>query len=731
MTAGSQVPAGGRPWRKDAASEANRGSHLSAIGASLPGTLREESAHARRAQPRAARRRRARRRTAAHRRRRRHRQDRHARAPRRAPHRPRRRPAAHPAAHLHAPRRRRDAAPRRGAPGGAAGIGAGGVAARASGAAPSTPSPRACCASTRATSAWSPTSPSWTAATPRTSCTSPARRSGSAAAARASRRSPRASTSTRAASTRSCRCPRSCARRFPWCQPAEAGLAQLFAALHRRQGGAAGARLRRPAALLARPARRPGRPARACASASTTCWSTSIQDTNALQADIVSLLRPGRHRRHLRRRRRPGHLRLPRRHGAQHPRLRAALPGRRGASRSRATTAPRRRSSRPPTRSSPRPPSAATRSSGRTRTDGGRPVLATCRDEDEQTQWLCERILEHREQGTRAQAARPCCSAPSTTPWRSRWSSRGATSRSTSTAACASSRWRTSRTSWPSCAWPRTRATPWPACACSAWCPASGPRRRRRCSRALGAAGGDFPAAWARRPRPRARARRLAGRRRALRARSPQPAPATCRRRSTPCAASTGRCSSAATTTSRRACATSSRSRRSRPARETRSQFLAELVLDPPAYTQELAGPPLLDEDYLILSHHALGQGPRVRRRLRHPRRRRQHPVGHGHRQRRRDRRGAPPALRRLHARPRAALRHPPAALLHAAVGQGRHARLRAALALPHRRPCSRTSSRSRRGRSRSRARRLPSSASPPPSIRAGVRSLWEAPAET
>jgi DNA helicase-2/ATP-dependent DNA helicase PcrA len=32
-------------------------------------------------------------------------------------------------------------------------------------------------------------------------------------------------------------------------------------------------------------------------------------------------------------------------------------------------------------------------------------------------------------------------------------------------------------------------------------------------------------------------------------------------------------------------------------------------VLDPPAYTQELAGPPLLDEDYLILStmHSAKG----------------------------------------------------------------------------------------------------------------------------
>jgi superfamily I DNA/RNA helicase len=41
----------------------------------------------------------------------------------------------------------------------------------------------------------------------------------------------------------------------------------------------------------------------------------------------------------------------------------------------------------------------------------------------------------------------------------------------------------------------------------------------------------------------------------------------------------------------------------------TRSEFLAELVLDPPSYTQELAGPPLLDEDYLVLStmHSAKG----------------------------------------------------------------------------------------------------------------------------
>jgi DNA helicase II / ATP-dependent DNA helicase PcrA len=42
---------------------------------------------------------------------------------------------------------------------------------------------------------------------------------------------------------------------------------------------------------------------------------------------------------------------------------------------------------------------------------------------------------------------------------------------------------------------------------------------------------------------------------------------------------------------------------------ERRGRFLAELTLDPPASTGDLAGPPLLDEDYLILStmHSAKG----------------------------------------------------------------------------------------------------------------------------
>ena len=49
---------------------------------------------------------------------------------------------------------------------------------------------------------------------------------------------------------------------------------------------------------------------------------------------------------------------------------------------------------------------------------------------------------------------------------------------------------------------------------------------------------------------------------------------------------------------------------RSPPRYETRERFLSELTLDPPQATGDEAGPPLLDEDYLVLStiHSAKGQ---------------------------------------------------------------------------------------------------------------------------
>ncbi len=47
---------------------------------------------------------------------------------------------------------------------------------------------------------------------------------------------------------------------------------------------------------------------------------------------------------------------------------------------------------------------------------------------------------------------------------------------------------------------------------------------------------------------------------------------------------------------------------------ESREHFLSDITLDPPAATGDLAGPPLLDEDYLILStiHSAKGQEWRI-----------------------------------------------------------------------------------------------------------------------
>ena len=58
----------------------------------------------------------------------------------------------------------------------------------------------------------------------------------------------------------------------------------------------------------------PTRPrARCCAAGSTTCWSTSTRTSTRIQVDIVRLLRPDGAGLTVRRRRRAGHLRVPRR----------------------------------------------------------------------------------------------------------------------------------------------------------------------------------------------------------------------------------------------------------------------------------------------------------------------------------------------------------------------------------------------------------------------------------
>ena len=86
----------------------------------------------------------------------------------------------------------------------------------------------------------------------------------------------------------------------------------------------------------------------------------------------------------------------------------------------------------------------------------------------------------------------------------------------------------------------------------------------------------------------------------------------------------------------------------------SRERFLSELTLDPPQSVGDEAGPPLLDEDFLILStiHSAKGQEwdavfvLNTADGL--------HPIGHGNRQARTDRGGAALALRRHDPRPRA-----------------------------------------------------------------------------
>ncbi len=448
------------------------------------------------------------------------------------------------------------------------------------------------------------------------------------------------------------------------------------------------------------------------------------QDTNALQADIVSLLRPGRQRRHLRGRRRPGHLRLPRRHRAQHPRLRAALPRRR-VSRSRATTAPRRPSWRPPTPSSPRPPSAATRSSGPSAATAAARSSPPAATKTSRRAGSCERILEHREQGTPLTHQAVLFRAQHHSLALEMELSR----RNIPFHKYGGLRFVEMAHVKDLVSFLRLAENPRDAMAglrVLGLVPGIGPKTAAALARSAGGRRRRLRRVGERQG-ARARARRVAGRRRAAAQPRRRRRPATCPPRCTPCAASTALCSSAATTTRRRACATSSRSRRSRRARPTAPQFLADLVLDPPAYTQELAGPPLLDEDYLILStmHSAKGLEFDVVYVMHAADGNIPSDMATG--SSRRDRRGAAPLLRRLHAGPRPALRHPPAALLHAAVGQGRHARLRAALAVPERGGAARTSPRCRPRpsrptptASRSSARHRPRSA--PASGRCGNR---------
>ena len=239
------------------------------------------------------------------------------------------------------------------------------------------------------------------------------------------------------------------------------------------------------------------------------------------------------------------------------------------------------------------------------RHDGGRPVLATCRDDDEQTQWLCERILEHREQGTELKQQAVLFRAQHHSMALEMELSR----RNIPFHKYGGLRFVEMAHVKDLVSFLRLAENPRDAMAglrVLGLVPGIGPKTAAALLEALGAAGGDFPAAWAG-------------------ARVPEPAraawPAVVELFATLAAAGPGDVPAQVHAVrsvygpllERRYDNVQARLRDLEQiealAARSRSQFLAELVLDPPAYTQELAGPPLLDEDYLILStmHSAKG----------------------------------------------------------------------------------------------------------------------------
>ncbi len=393
---------------------------------------------------------------------------------------------------------------------------------------------------------------------------------------------------------------------FPWCEVAEEGLGRLFArytdAKEEQQVLDYDDLLLFWRALLADPVAG-GR----VRERFDHVLVDEYQDTNALQAEIVALLRPGGRgvtcvgddaqaiysfRAATVRNIFDFELRFPGADGA-HPHaqlpLHAAHPGGDQRRHRRGGRAPRKGAL---DRTLRRRPAAARHLPRRRRADG----LA--------------RATASSNTASRARRSPPrrCCFAPSITRCCSRSSSRAATSPFASTAGCASSRWPTSKTWSLFCAWPRTRATPWPACACWASYPASARPPRPRSARPLAASGGDF-AAWAgvKVPEPaRGAWPAVVALLRGLAGAAPGEVPAQVQAVRIVYQPLLERRYDNAP----RAPARPRTDRGSSPrGRATVRQFLADLVLDPPAYTQELAGPPLLDEDYLILStmHSAKG----------------------------------------------------------------------------------------------------------------------------
>ena len=245
------------------------------------------------------------------------------------------------------------------------------------------------------------------------------------------------------------------------------------------------------------------------------------------------------------------------------------------------------------------------------RADGGRPVLAACRDEDEQTQWLCERILAHREQGVELKQQAVLFRAQHHSMALELELSR----RNLPFRKYGGLRFVETAHVKDLVGFLRLAENPRDAMAglrVLGLLPGIGPRTAAALLDALSAAAGDFVAAWRGARVPEA-------------ARTAWPgvvelfATLAAGRRDVPAQIHAVR-SVYGPLLERRYDDAQARLRDLEQIEglaslaRTRAEFLAELVLDPPAYTQELAGPPLLDEDYLVLStmHSAKGLEFRV-----------------------------------------------------------------------------------------------------------------------
>ena len=189
----------------------------------------------------------------------------------------------------------------------------------------------------------------------------------------------------------------------PWCADLHRADRRDLPGLRRTQARARPPRLRRPAALLACGRGRPDRSARSSRPRSTTSCVDEYQDVNALQVDVLRGAARHRPPAHRRRRRRPGGLRVPRRRArATCSTSTLVFPA--------STTIPLEtqlplvasRSSTSPTRSARDAPEgfmAVLRAAEPAASDGDRPQLVRCADEDAQVDAVCERVLAHREAG--------------------------------------------------------------------------------------------------------------------------------------------------------------------------------------------------------------------------------------------------------------------------------------------------------------------------------------------